>query len=310
MNSTVQWILQSPIIMMVLLSPLLYFLEWKFPFSNYKNPAQLKQSLQDIFWYVFEVLISPRLFLVFNFINFFIIAQFWSNLFPFLSDLFWKNIFPLLARFGFSIAQIQTFGLQRIEFKSELISFIVIFLLWDLLRYAVHRWLHSTALWPIHMLHHSSESINWLSSARAYWLDSATYSFLTLWLFMFIKVSNETIFILGLIELFFDLFVHANIKLPISPLTKVINTPTIHHWHHSKENIFPHGQNFGNALAIWDYWFGTFYLDPNNQPPKKYGLSEVDEYPDSILKRLVFPFSKLYHFLKKRFGSRDPETQR
>ena len=41
----------------------------------------------------------------------------------------------------------------------------------DFMSYWAHRWLHTPMLWDYHAIHHSSETMDWLSSLRHHPVD-------------------------------------------------------------------------------------------------------------------------------------------
>jgi sterol desaturase/sphingolipid hydroxylase (fatty acid hydroxylase superfamily) len=58
--------------------------------------------------------------------------------------------------------------------------------------------------------------------------------------------------------------------------------------------IFPdgrYGQNFGVVFSFWDWIFGTAYMPAEGQPARL-GFYRMEEFPEGLLARLLYPFWK------------------
>jgi sterol desaturase/sphingolipid hydroxylase (fatty acid hydroxylase superfamily) len=72
-----------------------------------------------------------------------------------------------------------------------------------------------------------------------------------------IGVNAYLVLSIEIIELFFVMFHHANIRIPKEDvLSQVIITPSLHRTHHSTLRS-EHDSNYGIVLSIWDRIFGT-----------------------------------------------------
>jgi hypothetical protein len=108
-------------------------------------------------------------------------------------------------------------------------------MVWDFFQYWFHRWQHtSSTLWPSHRVHHSDDRVNTTTALRRSVLE-------LLLIFVFILVP--TVIVAGVDEvaapiafaIFYGwgFFNHANIRLPLGPLTAIFSGPQWHRLHHA-----------------------------------------------------------------------------
>ncbi len=157
--------------------------------------------------------------------------------------------------------------------------------LFDLAIYWVHRWSHEVPfLWRFHAIHHSTESLDWISGFRNHPFDGAIVAPPFVFL-LAAGFSAEFSGALAIIQLVLGLFLHANVRWRLRPLHRIVITPEFHHWHHANE---PEGvnTNYSVFLPLWDIVFGTYSM-PRHKRPQRYG---VDEYvPSGIAAQLRHP---------------------
>jgi sterol desaturase/sphingolipid hydroxylase (fatty acid hydroxylase superfamily) len=161
----------------------------------------------------------------------------------------------------------------------------VAFALFDLLIYWVHRWSHDVPfLWRFHSIHHSTETLDWVSGFRAHPFDGVILAPAFVFL-LAAGFSAELTGALAVIQIIFGLFLHANVRWRLRPLHRLIITPEFHHWHHANE---PEAisTNHSVFLPIWDMMFGTYYM-PSDKRPQRYGVSEP--VPAGIAAQLMHP---------------------
>jgi sterol desaturase/sphingolipid hydroxylase (fatty acid hydroxylase superfamily) len=145
----------------------------------------------------------------------------------------------------------------------------VAFPLADLGSYLGHRALHQVPLlWRLHRVHHSSGHLDWLATSRTHPLD----------LVLNLTAATIPAYALGYVDrqpwllsaLFLYPFVaHANARLPLPGLDRVLVSPAFHHWHHAAVPE-AHDRNFGAILSVWDRLFGTAH-EPGGWPAR-YGV--------------------------------------
>lgn len=168
----------------------------------------------------------------------------------------------------------------------------------DFIGYWTHRALfHSAKLWDFHAIHHSSETLDWLSANRIHPLNDVGS-----------RVCQALpILLLGLSPIAVEMYVpfltvyvaliHANVNWDYGPLKYWIASPAFHRWHHTRDRDGL-DKNFAGLFPIFDILFGTFYLPPRKRPDN-FGL-------DGEPLELDFARQLLYPFRRKRQRDRLP----
>lgn len=149
--------------------------------------------------------------------------------------------------------------------------FLVFFLLTDLANYATHRILHRVGfLWRLHSVHHSSERVDWLATARGHPLDQAlNIAGASVPLYL-VGGAHYAPALIGFLYLY-PFVLHASARIRLGPLRFVLVTPEFHHWHHARDAA-AHDRNFGAILSIWDHLFGTAVAATGH--PDEYGIDD------------------------------------
>lgn len=157
--------------------------------------------------------------------------------------------------------------------------------LFDLLIYWTHRFSHEVPfLWRFHAIHHSTETLDWVSGLRGHPFDGVILAPAFVFL-LAAGFSPEYAGAITVIQILSGLFLHANVRWRLRPLHRLIITPEFHHWHHTNEPTAMHS-NYSVFLPIWDIAFGTYFM-PANRRPETYG---VDEYiPSGVVGQLLWP---------------------
>ncbi len=157
--------------------------------------------------------------------------------------------------------------------------------LFDLLIYWTHRFSHEVPfLWRFHAIHHSTETLDWVSGLRGHPFDGVILAPAFVFL-LAAGFSPEYAGAITVIQILSGLFLHANVRWRLRPLHRLIITPEFHHWHHTNEPTAMHS-NYSVFLPIWDIAFGTYFM-PSNRRPATYG---VDEYiPSGVVGQLLWP---------------------
>lgn len=160
----------------------------------------------------------------------------------------------------------------------------------DLAQYWVHRLFHVVpALWRIHSVHHSAESMDWLAGSRLHLVDAVVTRALTYVPIYVLGFSQTAIAAYVIVVVIQATFIHANVRWRFRPIRAVVATPAFHHWHHSAERQAA-DKNFAVHTPLWDRLFGTYYLP--DRWPSAYGLSGGSPVPDGWLRQLLFPFRR------------------
>lgn len=134
----------------------------------------------------------------------------------------------------------------------------------DACRYAAHRLMHTGRLWPTHSFHHSVTFLDWFGGNRASVLHVLMFMAPMALIARALQISPGGVLLNACLMVFWNDFMHANIRL--SPTLQrccewLITTPRYHHIHHSVD-IRHRDVNFGSVLTVWDRLFGT-YLNPD-----------------------------------------------
>jgi sterol desaturase/sphingolipid hydroxylase (fatty acid hydroxylase superfamily) len=138
----------------------------------------------------------------------------------------------------------------------------------DFLFYWYHRAQHHFAwLWTIHELHHSDDALNVTTSLRTYWLDRPIQALLIgLPLGYLFGWESSAGLLLPFLAAAWLIFVHANLRLHLGPLTPVFVGPQLHRLHHSR--LARHqGKNFAQFFPIFDVLFGTYCAPARDEFP-------------------------------------------
>lgn len=172
-------------------------------------------------------------------------------------------------------------GDRRARFAADV---TVGLLLFELGGYAYHRLAHAVpALWRLHEIHHSSETMDWLASFRQHPLE----------IVLITLAQNAPLVLLGvplgahaavLVALkLATVFVHSNVRVPIGPLRFVIATPRFHHRHHQRDGAVA---NFSSFLPFLDRLFGSY----SDETTDRFGVDR--KLPESFVGLLLAPFRR------------------
>ena len=177
---------------------------------------------------------------------------------------------------------------------------LFLFLLDDFARYWVHRWLHSLPiLWSFHKIHHSATSLNPFTVFRTHPVEGILFSIrsslvqgIATAIFFFFFGDKVTLMMVLGASIFTFAFNMLGANLRHSPvsihywnrLECIFMSPAQHHIHHStaKKHI---DKNFGVALSVWDWMFGSLSLSIAGEQ-FNYGLSREQSSGHHSLKGL------------------------
>ncbi|AFM11784.1 fatty acid hydroxylase [Turneriella parva DSM 21527] len=210
-------------------------------------------------------------------------------------------LFPLLGYAtlsAFFASHVESLGLvQKLRGSISLtalpafVQLATLFLIRDFLQWNIHRVLHIVpALWKIHEVHHSAETMSYPVHLRYHWAENIIYRVPEYSIFLLIGSNLIDVFLIYVVSLSIGHLNHANLKLPWGFLKYLFNTSELHLWHHAKQNPRGYGVNFAITLSLWDWLFGTAH-DPAEQPAE-IGISGEPLFPDSVAGQLVWPWLK------------------
>ncbi|HEX6104149.1 MAG TPA: sterol desaturase family protein, partial [Gemmatimonadales bacterium] len=144
-----------------------------------------------------------------------------------------------------------------------------VFLLVDLGQYWMHRASHRVSfLWACHLVHHSSEQLNYAVALR----NSSLHG-LFLWVvplpLALAGVPWQVFAVSYGLNVAWQFWLHTRVVGRLGPLERVLNTPSHHRVHHGRDPEYL-DRNFGGVLIVWDRLFGTF-AEERQEPA--YGIS-------------------------------------
>ena len=196
------------------------------------------------------------------------------------------------------------------QFSNSNKTFVVaffsmsMFIVDDFTKYFLHRWMHHwPILWAFHKVHHSAETMTPITVYRVhpaegilYGLRSAVAQGTVISTFVFVFgniVDLFTIVGVNILVFFFHMagsnLRHSHISIGYWKfLEHVFISPAQHQLHHSVAEEH-HDKNFGAALAIWDWLFGSLHLSEAERSIT-YGLGENDSGPQTIGYMYIKPF--------------------
>jgi sterol desaturase/sphingolipid hydroxylase (fatty acid hydroxylase superfamily) len=159
--------------------------------------------------------------------------------------------------------RVSNFGSRRGKFLTAMV-------MWDLLYYWEHRFMHEVRLfWAHHVSHHSGERYNLSTALRQPWSP-----FLVVWVFApmpLLGYSTATTRRAGQLNLLYQYWIHTEVVDRLPALAeKVLNTPSHHRVHHGANKQYI-DRNYGGILIVWDKLFGTFEPEVRRV---KYGLTK------------------------------------
>jgi lathosterol oxidase len=160
----------------------------------------------------------------------------------------------------------------------------------DLASYAAHRAFHAVPwLWRFHVIHHSSEALDWLAGSRLHLVDvvvTRAVAFIPLFVLGFSPEALAAYLVWVATQ---ATWIHANLGTGTHWLERWLVTPRYHHWHHAADAVAM-DKNFAVHFPWIDRLFGTHYL-PEEAWPAQYGVLS-DPPPPGFAAQLVWPFAR------------------
>ena len=156
-------------------------------------------------------------------------------------------------------------------------------ILLDFFGYWTHRLMHQTPLlWRLHALHHSDSDLDVTTTFRHHPAEALVQGAIDAALALLFGISPQAVAIYGAVVLMIQTVHHGNVMLParLRPLSRIVITPDLHRLHHSMRYA-ENNSNFGNAVPLWDWLFGTLRRQPEGE--LEIGLPE---FPGAAHQRL------------------------
>lgn len=148
-----------------------------------------------------------------------------------------------------------------------IIKIMFAFVLQDFLRYVSHFLRHKIRwLWSFHAIHHSQVNMNPCTTHRTHPFEAMVGSFLITLPIGVLGIEPVPWIYAGVTSMFWDLFLHLNVRTNLGQLGKVIVSPQYNRVHHSALQEH-YDCNYGERLVLWDLIFGTLCRDRSVYPP-------------------------------------------
>jgi sterol desaturase/sphingolipid hydroxylase (fatty acid hydroxylase superfamily) len=172
----------------------------------------------------------------------------------------------------------------------------------DLAAYWTHRALHHGWLWRLHVVHHSSQALDWLAGARNHPAAEVLSTIAVGAALLVVGFDPRVLAVAAPLRLY-GVLLHANVSFGTSFLRYVVATPLFHRWHHAHPDALPAGLkagvNFAGLLPAWDLIFGTYHCPRGEQPPA-FGADVPSRrqpgiripVPPRFVGQLAFPFRR------------------
>jgi sterol desaturase/sphingolipid hydroxylase (fatty acid hydroxylase superfamily) len=163
----------------------------------------------------------------------------------------------------------------------------LILVLADLLAYWSHRLFHGRWLWPFHAIHHSSKTVDWLSSVRLHPINDVVSRIVQVLPLYWLGFNGAVLAAFVPFLTLYALLLHANLSWTYGPFRYLVASPAFHRWHHTSEEEGL-DTNFAGLFPFIDLAFGTFYM-PVDRQPQRFGIVN-DDVPEGLIGQLVYPF--------------------
>ncbi len=189
-----------------------------------------------------------------------------------------------------------------------------VFILDDLTKYIVHRWMHKLPfLWALHKVHHSAQHLTPMTIFRTHPLEGVVFSMrsafvqgVSISVFFYIfgnKVDLATILGVNIFVFIFNALGsnlrHSHIGIRYwNWLEYILISPAQHHLHHSVASEH-YDKNFGATLAIWDWIFGSLHHSVESETLSLGVDDKSDRDPNSLSDLYIKPLATCFRELVK-----------
>jgi len=147
--------------------------------------------------------------------------------------------------------------LRLLTLPSTALTWVVAFLLVDLLYYWFHRLSHEVNfLWAAHIVHHQSEEYNLSVALRQSWWQGL----FSWWFYLpmaVLGINPVLIVTVGAFNTLYQFWIHTKAIGRLGPLETLFNTPSHHRVHHGSDPKYI-DRNHAGTLIVWDRLFGTY----------------------------------------------------
>lgn len=128
--------------------------------------------------------------------------------------------------------------------------------------YWFHRASHRVRwMWATHAVHHSASEMVLPAAIRLGWTELLSLGWMFFGSLILLGFPPLVVAVLLALNLIYQFPLHTEAVGRLGPLEWVLNTPSHHRAHHSRDEAFL-DCNFGGTLIVFDRLFGTFRAEP------------------------------------------------
>ncbi|WP_288132284.1 sterol desaturase family protein [Microbulbifer sp.] len=179
---------------------------------------------------------------------------------------------------------------QAVQSVPLLIQVCLIVICADFVLYWEHRLYHEVrVLWPVHAVHHSVESMDWLAGSRGHFIQVFSERAMVMVPLYLLGADQAALDIYVAFAALQAILIHCNLRFSFGPLKYIFVTPQFHHWHHSSEKPAI-DTNYSAHTVLFDRVFNTYHM-PEEHWPAEYGTTV--RLPRSYLGQLLYPIQSL-----------------
>ncbi|WP_160154097.1 sterol desaturase family protein [Microbulbifer sp. ALW1] len=180
---------------------------------------------------------------------------------------------------------------QAVQSVPVLLQVCLIIICADFVLYWEHRLYHEVrVLWPVHAVHHSVESMDWLAGSRGHFIQVFSERAMVMVPLYLLGAGQAALDIYVAFAALQAILIHSNLRFSFGPLKYIFVTPQFHHWHHSSEKPAI-DTNYSAHTVLFDRLFNTYHM-PEQHWPAEYGTTV--RLPRSYLGQLLYPVRALF----------------
>ena len=188
------------------------------------------------------------------------------------------------------IVLVPRLGFLRIGLLLNLhpiVATALLFVIFDLLNYGVHRLQHSVkVLWAFHSVHHAPEQLTFLSANRIHFVEQLWAGLAMMAPAFLLGVPQQRWLPLFFAQLLLETLQHARLDWSFGPLHRAVVSPAFHAVHHSADPRH-HNANYGRVFAWWDVLFGTIVAA--KERATRFGVDGM-RIPERLTAQFAHPF--------------------
>ncbi len=182
-------------------------------------------------------------------------------------------------------------------------SVVIVFLVFELAGYALHRLFHQVPwLWRVHAVHHNDTEVDFSTSYRHHPIEVLLATVVMVSVAALLGAPIEAVAVREIARAMLHGLSHGNVYIPAGidrALRHIVVTPDFHRLHHASDQRFT-DSNYSTVLTIYDHLFKTATSKPfDEQTTMELGLEYFRDPKDSRLDRLLLlPFLQRWKTLR------------